>query len=91
MELRESLAEAGLNWTQIPRVIQYNKQDLADRLPAEELDHVLDRMGEQVPRVSSVAIHGTGVLETLSAVTRSAVKRHLAHAGTLQDFTSTGY
>ena len=91
MELREALAEAGLNWTQIPRVIQYNKQDLADRLSAEELDHVLDRMGEHGPRVASTAMHGLGVLETLTAVTRSAVKRHLAHAGTLRDFAPTEY
>lgn len=81
IELRESLAEAGVSFSRIPRVIQYNKQDLSERIPPEELDHVLDRMGERVPRISSVAIHGTGVLEALGAVTRSAVRHHLELAG----------
>jgi signal recognition particle receptor subunit beta len=85
LELRESLAEAGLVWGQIPRVIQYNKQDLDERLSPEELDHVLDRMGEHVPRLASVAVRGAGVLETLGAVARGAVKRHLAYTGTLRD------
>ncbi len=81
LEMRETLTELGISWSHIPRVIQYNKLDLPDRIPPEELDHVLDRMGERVPRVSSVAVKGTGVLATLGHVTRAAVKRHLARVG----------
>lgn len=78
IEMRETLAEMGISWADVPRVIQYNKLDLADRIPPEQLDHVLERMGERGPRFQSVATKGTGVLETLSAITGAAVRRHQA-------------
>jgi signal recognition particle receptor subunit beta len=59
-------------------VVQYNKLDLAEQIPPEQLDHVLERMGERVPRFQAVATKGTGVLETLGAITTAAVRRHQA-------------
>lgn len=76
IELRETLAEMGISWTDVPRVVQYNKLDLPDRIPPEQLDHVLERMGERGPRFQSVATKGTGVLETLAAITSATVRRH---------------
>jgi mutual gliding-motility protein MglA len=78
IEMRETLAELGISWSQIPRVVQYNKLDLPDQIPPEELDHVLDRMGERVPRFRAVATQGTGVLETLGSITGSVLRRQLA-------------
>ena len=82
IEMRETLAEMGVSWADVPRVVQYNKLDLPDRIPPEELDHVLERMGERVPRFASVATKGTGVLETLGAITSAAVRRHQARLDT---------
>jgi len=79
IEMRETLTELGMEWHRIPRIIQYNKCDLPDVIPAEQLDHVIKRMGEPGPRFLSVATRGTGVLDTLGAITREVVKRHLAH------------
>ncbi len=75
LEARETLAELGRSWATLPRVIQLNKQDLDERLPRERIEAVLDGMGEIVPRIAAVAFAGTGVLETLAAIARAAVKR----------------
>jgi mutual gliding-motility protein MglA len=86
IEMRETLAELDVPWSRIPRIIQYNKCDLPDRIPPEELDHVLSRMGERVPRVVSVATRGLGVLETLGAVTSAAIRTQ--KNGTNSEFLS---
>lgn len=88
IEMRETLAEMGVSCADVPRVIQYNKLDLAERIPPEQLDHVLERMGERVPRFRSVATQGTGVLETLGAITTAVVRRH--HARIETDWISSG-
>lgn len=88
IEMRETLAELGVSWSDVPRVVQYNKLDLAERIPPEQLDHVLERMGERVPRFQSVATQGTGVLETLGAITSAAVRRH--HARLESEWMSGG-
>ena len=75
IEMRETLAELGLAWVEIPRIVQYNKFDLPDRIPTEELDHVLDRMGERSLRLSSVATKGIGILETLGAITSAVLSQ----------------
>ena len=71
-DLHENLAELDLDLTDVPCVMQYNKRDLDDIEPIEELRHVLNPMG--VPEVSSAANSGMGVVETLSAATRLALK-----------------
>jgi signal recognition particle receptor subunit beta len=88
IELRETIAEMGLEWADLPRVVQYNKLDLPDRIPPDELDHVLERMGERVPRFQAIATQGTGVLETLGAITTAAVRRHQRRVET--DWMSAG-
>jgi mutual gliding-motility protein MglA len=88
IEMRETLAEMGISWADVPRVIQYNKLDLAERIPPEELDHVLARMGERVPRFQAVATQGKGVLETLGAITTAAVRRR--HARFESDWMASG-
>lgn len=82
IEARETVAELGLSWERIPRVFQYNKLDLPDRIPPDELDHVLDRMGECGSRISAVARNGTGVLESLGLIARAALctRRQKDHA-----------
>jgi hypothetical protein len=52
-------------------VIQYNKRDLADALPIEELERLNNR--HNAPSFGSVAMSGEGVYEALEAVTRAVL------------------
>ncbi|MDO9080184.1 MAG: ADP-ribosylation factor-like protein, partial [Desulfuromonadales bacterium] len=58
--LRENLAEQGQNIDDIPMVIQYNKRDLFNALPVEELDRTLNP--RKLPTFSACAHDGSGVL-----------------------------
>lgn len=69
-DLQENLEAYGYEITKIPFVIQYNKRDLPNRLPTEELRSALNHWG--VPDFESVATapNGPGVFETLKAVVK---------------------
>ncbi len=66
--LRENLEEQGYNLDALPYVVQYNKQDLPNAAPMEELSKVLNPT--QVPEFSAVATTGDGVFGTLKAVAK---------------------
>ncbi len=66
--LRENLVEQGYNLDTIPYVVQYNKRDMPAIAPTEELRRLLNPNG--VPDFDAVAIHGTGVFDTLKAVAK---------------------
>lgn len=70
--LYDNLEAYGYDLADIPFVIQYNKRDLADVLPVEALRAQLNPTG--VPDFEGVAPKGTGVLETLAAVSKLVVK-----------------
>ena len=70
--LYENLESYGYNLGIIPFAIQYNKRDLPNVLPMEELRAQINPMG--VPDFEAVAIEGKGVFETLSAVSKMVVK-----------------
>lgn len=70
--LYENLDALGYDVSRLPFVVQYNKRDLPDILPAEELRARLNPAG--VPDFESIATEGRGVLETLAAVSRLVVK-----------------
>jgi hypothetical protein len=74
LEAREAVEACGRDWERLPRVIQLNKQDLISLTPRADIDAVLERLGERGARLASVAVDGVGVLETLAAVTRGAVR-----------------
>ena len=61
--LEENLAEYGLDLTAIPHVFQYNKRDLPNIIPVEELNTVLNKFN--APYFEAVAITGEGVFPTL--------------------------
>lgn len=71
MNMKENLKANGLDYESIPMVIQYNKRDLRNILPIEELDQRLN--SRRVPFFSAIAIRGEGVMETLKAVTRITI------------------
>ncbi len=66
--LRENLEEQGYNLDQLPYVIQYNKQDLPNAAPVEELSKMLNPT--KVPEFSAVATTGEGVFPTLKAIAK---------------------
>jgi mutual gliding-motility protein MglA len=66
--LRTNLAEHGYSLEKIPYVIQYNKRDLPNALPTEELRQLLNPIG--VLDYEASARSGQGVFETLKAVSK---------------------
>ena len=70
--LYENMESYGYDIEAIPFIIQYNKRDLSDILPLEELRAALNPMG--VPDFEAVAIEGDGVFQTLSAVSKKVIK-----------------
>ena len=66
--LRTNPAEQGYSLDKIPYVVQYNKRDMPNVAPVEELRRVLNPGG--VPDFEAVASTGVGVFETLKAVAK---------------------
>ncbi len=64
--LQENLLEYGKSLETMPWVIQYNKRDLPDALPLEELQRVLNPLG--IPAYEAVANTGQGVFPTLKSL-----------------------
>ncbi|MGH9804514.1 MAG: GTP-binding protein [Candidatus Acidiferrales bacterium] len=64
--LQDNLKEHGLDFQTIPYVLQFNKRDLPNALPIDDLKSQLQVKGE--PVIEGIAINGTGVFETLKAV-----------------------
>lgn len=67
--LRTNLHEQGYDIETIPWVIQYNKRDLSNAVPLEELREVLNPTGKILDFEASAAT-GKGVFETLKALAR---------------------
>lgn len=72
-DLHENLEEIGLFLHRLPYVIQYNKRDLDDLVPVEELSRSLNPL--KAPEILAAASKGTGVFETLKAVGRLVLKQ----------------
>jgi len=72
--LRENLLEYNLPLAEIPLVIQINKRDLPDALPAEMIQRVLDPSGKGIFYEAS-ATHVQGVFETLRGVSKLVLEK----------------
>ena len=72
--LRENLAEHGIDINDVPIVIQINKRDLPDALPTAMIRAVIDPH-KRYPIYEAVASNGTGVFETLKAASRLVLER----------------
>lgn len=66
--LKDNLEEQGYQLEKIPFVIQYNKRDLPNQTPLEELRELLNP--DSVPEFEACALTGEGVFETLKAVAK---------------------
>lgn len=66
--LAENLAAQGYDIRTIPLVFQWNKRDLPNITPVEDLNKTLNF--RSVPHFESIAIDGVGVFQTLKAVSK---------------------
>ena len=66
--LRVNLQDQGYSLDKIPYVVQYNKRDVPDAAPLEELRKLLNPTN--VPDYEAVAVTGVGVFDTLKAVAK---------------------
>jgi signal recognition particle receptor subunit beta len=69
--LRINLQEQGYDLAKLPYVIQYNKRDLPNAAPLEEVRKLLNPNG--VPDFEACAQSGEGVFETLKAVAKGVL------------------
>jgi signal recognition particle receptor subunit beta len=69
--LRINLAEQGYDLDKIPYIVQYNKRDLPNVVPVEEMKKALNP--KNVPDFEAVAMDGMGVFDTLKAIAKLVI------------------
>jgi signal recognition particle receptor subunit beta len=69
VNLKQNLKDNGLDPAKIPLLIQFNKRDLPDVRPDEEID-MLAKKGKE-PVYKAIATRGVGVLETFLGLVRA--------------------
>ncbi len=72
--LAENLEEFGLEVSEVPIVLQYNKRDLSNILTIEELNADLNPDGSLKFQEAS-AVNGDGVITTLKEITKLTLKK----------------
>ncbi len=70
--MKGNLATIGLNISNIPLVIQYNKRDLPNISPLDKLERVLNPA--KLPSFEAVATQGIGVFDTLKACSKLVIR-----------------
>ncbi len=81
--LEENLAEMGLTFETLPLVLQYNKRDLPDVVPVEEMNRLLNP--RSWPNFEASAVTGLGVFDTLKGISKQtliSLKRRLTKLDT---------
>jgi len=71
--MQQNLKANGIDFEEIPLVIQYNKQDLDNLIPVEELEAKLNV--RKVPSFKSVATEGKGVIETFQTILKLVISK----------------
>ncbi len=75
-DLNANLAEQGRKLSAVPHAFQWNKRDLPDLVPVDELDRRLNLFG--APSMPTIATTGEGVFEIIERVTRNVVEAYRA-------------
>jgi mutual gliding-motility protein MglA len=76
-DLKINLSEQGYELEKLPFVVQYNKRDLPNIVPIEDLNKLVNLRND--PWFEAVAVTGKGVFETLKAVAKQVLfelKKH---------------
>jgi hypothetical protein len=71
--MRENLIANNINPDDIPIMLQFNKRDLSNIAPVEELNSYLNEQGQYEFR-EAVAVNGTGVEETFQRINHLVMK-----------------
>jgi signal recognition particle receptor subunit beta len=71
--LHENLEEYKLKLDDVPFVLQYNKRDMDNIIPVEEMEQELNP--EKFPSFPAVAVKGDGVFDTLKCVAKGVLKK----------------
>ncbi len=66
--LRDNLKEQGYDIEKIPLVMQYNKRDLPNAAPSEDLSRILNYLKR--PEFAATATNGFGVFDTLKEIAK---------------------
>jgi hypothetical protein len=69
--LRTNLAEQGYELAKLPYIMQYNKRDLPNAAPLDEMKRLLNPDG--IPEFEACATVGKGVFETLKGVAKGVL------------------
>lgn len=69
--LEKNLTEQGYDITKVPMVMQWNKRDLPNIVPVEDLQYQLNK--RKLPAFEAVALKGQGVFETLKMISKSVL------------------
>lgn len=69
--LEKNLAEQGYDVSKVPMVMQWNKRDLPNIVPVEDLQYQLNK--RKLPAFEAVATTGQGVFETLKMISKSVL------------------
>ena len=70
--LRLNLTEQGYDLDKLPYVVQYNKRDLPNAAPLDQLKAVLNPT--KAPEFEACATSGVGVFDTLKAVAKAVLR-----------------
>jgi signal recognition particle receptor subunit beta len=77
-DLEANLRANGIDFESLPKVIQFNKRDMPDIKPLEEIREAWKGTG--IPTVPAVAVRGEGVVETfeilLSSLFQTLDRKH---------------
>jgi signal recognition particle receptor subunit beta len=73
-DLNANLAEHGRALSQMPHMFQWNKRDLEDVVPEEELDRRFNLFS--APSAGTVATRGDGVFDCLETITRLTMEAY---------------
>ncbi len=74
-DLESNLESYGMDLEQLPTILQFNKRDLPSITPLNELEKQLNRHNWE--SVESVAIGGSGPVETLKLMSAVIAKQHV--------------
>ncbi len=86
--LRENLAEYGIDLNTFAVVMQYNKRDLTPIYSIEELQRELNPMG--FPYTEAIAFKGQGLMETLKLISKLTLQRIGSKSGAQVQYADSG-
>ena len=75
-DLNANLADQGRKLSDLPHAFQWNKRDLGNLVPVDELDRRLNLFG--APSIPTVATRGEGVFDMLERITRLVIEAYRA-------------